>query len=54
MGLPFTPPGDLPDPGIHPVSSVFPALAGGLVMLQECYTIRHFALDHSSTWIVLS
>ena len=30
MGLPFTPPGDLPDPGIRPVSSVFPALAGGL------------------------
>ena len=28
VGLPFTPPGDLPDPGIHPVSSVFPALAG--------------------------
>ena len=25
-----------------------------LVMLQECYTFRHFALDHSSTWIVLS
>ena len=28
-GLPFTPPGDLPDPGIHSISSVFPALAGG-------------------------
>ena len=28
-GLPFPPPGDLPHPGIEPVPSVFPALAGG-------------------------
>ena len=28
-GLPFPPPGDLPDPGIKPVSLVSPALAGG-------------------------
>ena len=28
-GLPFPTPGDLPDPGIEPVSLVFPALAGG-------------------------
>ena len=28
-GLPFPPPGDLPDPGIEPVSLVPPALAGG-------------------------
>ena len=28
-GLPCLPPGDLPDPGIEPVSFVFPALAGG-------------------------
>ena len=27
-GLPFPPPGDLPDPGIEPTSSVSPALAG--------------------------
>ena len=27
--LPFPPPGDLPDPGIEPVSPVAPALAGG-------------------------
>ena len=27
--LPCPPPGDLPDPGIEPVSFVFPALAGG-------------------------
>ena len=28
-GLPFPPPGDLPDPGIEPESPVSPALAGG-------------------------
>ena len=28
-GLPFPPPGDLPDPGIEPVSPMLPALAGG-------------------------
>ena len=27
-GLPFPTPGDLPDPGIEPMSSVSPALAG--------------------------
>ena len=29
-GLPFPPPGDLPNPGIEPMSPVSPALAGGL------------------------
>ena len=29
-GLPFSPPGDLPDPGIKPTSLMSPALAGGL------------------------
>ena len=28
-GLPFPPPGDLPNPGIKPISPVSPALAGG-------------------------
>ena len=28
-GLPFPPPGDLPDPGIEPASPMVPALAGG-------------------------
>ena len=31
-GLPFPPPGDLPDPGIKPVSSASPALAGGILL----------------------
>ena len=29
MGLPFPPPGDLPNPGIKLVSPASPALAGG-------------------------
>ena len=28
-GLPFPPPGHLPDPGVEPLSLTFPALAGG-------------------------
>ena len=28
-GLPFPPPGDLPNPGIEPLSVISPALAGG-------------------------
>ena len=28
-GLPFPPPGDLPDPGIKPMTLMSPALAGG-------------------------
>ena len=28
-GLPFPPPGDLPDPGTEPLSLASPALAGG-------------------------
>ena len=30
-GLPCPPPGDLPDPGIEPASSMSPALAGSFV-----------------------
>ena len=30
-GLPFPPPGDLPNPGIEPVSLGSPALAGGVL-----------------------
>ena len=28
-GLPYPPPGDLPDPGVKPASSVVPALQAG-------------------------
>ena len=34
-GLPFPPPGDLPDPGIEPMSPASPALAGGFFTLSR-------------------
>ena len=34
-GLPFPSSGDLPDPGIKPVSLVSPALAGGLIGMNN-------------------
>ena len=35
IGLPFPPSGDLPNPGIEPVSSVSPALAGGFFTTES-------------------
>ena len=44
-GLPFPPPGDLPDPGIEPISLMSPALAGG------CFTTSApWILTQSSPW----
>ena len=37
-GLPYPPPGDLPDPGIKPTSLMSPALAGGFFTTRA--TIR--------------
>ena len=39
-GLPFPPPGDLPDPGMEPVSPVSPALAGRFFTFSEL-VIKH-------------
>ena len=36
-GLPFPPPGDLPDPGIEPVTLVSPALAGGFLTISATW-----------------
>ena len=47
-GLPFLPPGDLPDPGVEPTSLMSPALAGEFLTLplgslQTCLeTYVHF------------
>ena len=38
IGLPFSTPGDLPDPAIEPESIVPPALAGGFFVVQ---LLRH-------------
>ena len=34
-GLPFPPPGDLPDPGIEPESSAYPLLVGGFFATER-------------------
>ena len=38
-GLPFPPLGDLSNPGIEPVSSASPALAGGFFITEPCGTV---------------
>ena len=50
-GLPCLPPGDLPDPGIEPLSLMSPALAGGLFTTSAtCYTLHtnSFSVPSSS------
>ena len=49
--LPCPPPGDLPDPGIEPLSLMSPALAGGLFTTSTtCYTLHtnSFSVPSSS------
>ena len=43
-GLPFLPPGDLPDPGIDPVSLMSPALTGGFFTTSTTYNSFSFAV----------
>ena len=33
-GLPYTPPGDLPDPGVQPMSLMSPTMAGGIFTIS--------------------
>ena len=47
IGLPCLPPGDLPDPGIEPMTLMSPALAGGFLTtsaaweaLGDCLTAK--------------
>ena len=47
--LPFPPPGDLPNPGIKPMSLMFPALAGGFFTLVPSGKPIQ-ALGSSQTW----
>ena len=43
-GLPCPPPGDLPDPGIEPVSVMSPALAGGFFTASTTWKPHTYAL----------
>ena len=40
-GLPCSPPGDLPDPGIEPESLVSPALAGRFFITSAIWEAHH-------------
>ena len=44
IGVPFPPPGDLPDPGTEPVSLMSPALAGGFFTTSSTWEALHFNL----------
>ena len=43
--LPFPPPGDLPDPGIEPVSLMSPALAGGFFTTSATWEAQENGTD---------
>ena len=44
-GLPRPPPGDLPDPGIEPVSLMSPALAGGFLTANTTWEPTHYIIE---------
>ena len=59
-GLPFPPPGNLPDPGIKPMSPVSPALAGGFFTIvppgnpiKYVYHNIYTVYIHIEEWITL-
>ena len=43
IGLPFPPPGDLPDSGIEPASLMCPAQAGGYFITSTTWEAGSFA-----------
>ena len=49
-GLPCPPPGDLPDPGIEPVSQKSPTLAGRLFTTSAAWEAL---IKHMTTWMNL-
>ena len=49
-GLPCPPPWDLPDPGVEPISLMFPALAGGFFIISatwEAQRVGYFPWNHA-------
>ena len=44
-GLPFPPPGDVPDPGIRPRSLASPALAGGFFSLSHLGAVGTYSFN---------
>ena len=50
-GLPCTPPGDLPDPGIEPESLTFPALADRFFTTSATLEARPFIIQLQNIWL---
>ena len=50
-GLPCSP-GDIPDPGIEPVSPVYPASAGGFFTTSAIFTTSHILASVNNLWIL--
>ena len=50
-GLPCTPPGDLPDPGIKPQSLTFPALADRFFTTSPTWEARSFIIQLQNIWL---
>ena len=44
-GLPFPPPGGLPNPGIKPTSLVSPTLAGGFFTTSDTWVLTVYVAD---------
>ena len=52
-GLPFAPPGDLPDSGTEHMSSVSPALQADSLMLEPTDDLRQYSVAVKSTFLEL-
>ena len=53
-GLPFLPLGNVPNPGIEPVSLVFPALAGGFFITASCGKPERYERRAVNVWTNLA
>ena len=51
-GLPCSP-GDIPDPGIEPVSLVYPTSAGGFFTTSATFSTSHILASANNLWILL-
>ena len=52
-GLPFPPPGDLPNPGTEPMSPASPALAGGFLPLCHLGSLEWLYNSQFHLWYIL-
>ena len=53
-GLPYPPPGDLPNPGIKPVSLTSPTLAGGFFTTNTTWEVQPHSQEQAKSWASLT